>query len=225
MTMKKYTLRIALLGAALAAGVLPAFTRAADDTPPKPPQTQPSGRGRFNPADMLKNYRDQFEDLNLTADQMSKIDGFITTAEAAVKQSATAEGGSGRRAAFEAINKLRTDVSSVLTDTQKAQLAKKRNAESVKRFKTPYANPELKLTDDQTSKLNAVFSDMQSQLDALPPPAPGTQDRESYRKRGEVMSAARVKANAILTPDQQKLIPARRGRGNRGNPPAPATAA
>ena len=217
--MKKHTLRVVLLGAVMAAGLFPAFTRAADDTPPKPAQTERPRRGGFNPADILKNYRDQFEGLSLTEDQMKQIDGFVTTAEAEVKKAGT-EGGESRRAAFAAINKLRTDVNGILTDAQKGLLVKKRNAQSVTRFKEPYANPELKLTDDQKTKLNAVYTDLQSQLDALPAPVPGAQDRESYRKRGEVTSAAREKAKAILTPDQQKLIPERRGRGNRGNPPA-----
>ena len=35
---------------------------------------------------MLKNYRDQFEGLNLTEDQMKKIDGFVETAEAEIKK-------------------------------------------------------------------------------------------------------------------------------------------
>jgi Spy/CpxP family protein refolding chaperone len=222
--MKKHHLRIVLLGAALVAGAFPAFTRAADDTPAKPAQTEPPARPRFNPADMLKNYRDQFEGLNLTDDQMTKIDGFVTTAEAEVKKAGASEDRDVRRGAFEAMNKLRADVNSVLTDTQKALLTKKRNVQSVTRFKEPYVNPALKLTDDQTAKLAAISTDLQSQLDALPPIAPGTQDRDAFRKRGEIFRAAREKANALLTPDQQKLIPARTGRGNRpgGNPP-PAT--
>src|SRR5579863_4157665 len=119
--MKKNTLRIVLLGAALSAVALPAFTLAADDTPA--PATRPS-RGTFNPADMLKNYRDQFEGLNLTDDQMKKIDGFIETAEAAVKKS-TADG-ADRRAGFTAFQKLNDDVQSVLTDAQKTALKAKR---------------------------------------------------------------------------------------------------
>ena len=57
--MKKHTLRIVLLGAALSAFAFPAFIRAADDTPAPKPAPTDNPRQRFNPADMLKNYHDQ----------------------------------------------------------------------------------------------------------------------------------------------------------------------
>jgi len=78
MTPKRFA-RILMLSAALSVVSFPVLAPAADDpkpaetTPPTPPPNTP----RFSPADRLKNYRDQFEGLNLNDDQMKKIDGFI----------------------------------------------------------------------------------------------------------------------------------------------------
>lgn len=220
--MNKLALRIVLLSAAFSTFALPALVRAADDTPPKPAPTERPTRGRFNPADILKNYRDQFEGVNLTDDQMKKIDGFIETAQADVKKAGEGNDRESRGAAFAALGKLRENVNSILTDAQKGEMAKKRNVESVKRFKDRYSNPELKLTDEQKSKLEAVYADYLAELGKLTPGTGGF-DRDAFRKRGELSRSEREKAKAILTPEQQKLLPADRGTGRRNRGGAPGT--
>src|SRR5665213_3988533 len=68
--MNKQTLRIAALCAGLTLSSFTGLSFAADDAPAKPaatatttpPTTQ---RVRRSPADMIKNYRDQFEGLSL----------------------------------------------------------------------------------------------------------------------------------------------------------------
>jgi hypothetical protein len=180
----------------------------------------------MDPTERLKNYRDQFEGLNLSDDQMTKIDGFITTAETEVKRLLGADADdSARREAFAAIRKLDEDVQSVLTDPQKAQLRQKRQQMMVDRFKTEYTKASLNLTDDQLKKVNAIFDDMKSQMAALPK----GDDRESRGKAFQLLRDTRDKLNTVLTPEQQKQIPqfGRRGRtGNNGGngggtPPAP----
>src|SRR5882724_11789768 len=141
MTTKK-SLRIALLGAALAVTGFSGITRAADDTtkPATPaPAAQPPANGRggrggnFNPADQLKNYRDQFEGLKLTDEQMKKIDGFLETATTEVAKAAD-----DRRAAGQAMRQLQTDVDSILTDEQKTALRGKRQQQMIDRTKATF---------------------------------------------------------------------------------------
>src|SRR5205823_1591197 len=108
--MLKGKLLVALLSAALLVS-LTCLARAADE-PPRPAADAP--RPRFNPADELKNYRDRFEGVNLTDDQMKKIDGFLETAEAEVKKLEGKDDRDSMRAVFGAMRKLREDVDSVL---------------------------------------------------------------------------------------------------------------
>jgi Spy/CpxP family protein refolding chaperone len=165
---------------------------------------------------MIKGFRDQFEGLGLTDDQMTKIDGFVTTAETEIKKASDDQ--EGRRTAFGAFRKLNEDVQSVLTDAQKAGLRKKQQAAMIDRVKKTYTAPELKLTEDQTTKINAVLADTQK---AMADADYSTQ--EARRAAFGKMRDAREKINAILTPEQQKLIPqfgppgGGQGRRNRGN--------
>ncbi|HWE01988.1 MAG TPA: hypothetical protein VG326_06210 [Tepidisphaeraceae bacterium] len=230
--MNKRTLRIVALSAGLTLSSFTGWSRAADEPakPAAPAPSQPatpaapSGqRARRNPADMIKNYRDQFEGLGLSDEQMTKIDGFITTAETEIKGLAAKDDQESRRSAFGAFRKLNEDVQSVLTDAQKTALGKKRQTMMFDRFKKTYTAPELKLTDDQTTKINAIIADTQKEMADVNPT-----DQESRRKAFESMRAAREKLNAVLTPEQQKLIPQAPGgaggrRGNRaGATPPPA---
>lgn len=212
---RKQTLRIAVLTAGLTAMTMGGMLRAADDsaTPTPAPTAPTTRRARPSPADMIKNYRDQFEGLNLSDDQMKKIDGFVGTAETEINGLAGKTDQESRRAAFTAFRKLNEDVQSVLTDTQKTALAAKRRQQMMDRFKAAYTAPALKLTDDQTTKINAIFADMSKESAALDP-----SDPDARTKRRELMTSTREKLNAVLTPEQQKEIPQFGGgrRGNRG---------
>jgi len=214
--LRNKTLRIAVLTASLGAMALTGLARAADDTttPPKTdaPATPPPRRGNFNPADMIKNYRDQFEGLNLTDDQMKKIDGFVETAEKEIKANAGSEDQDARRQSFTALRKLGEDVQSVLTETQKTALSAKRRQMMFTRFKESYTAASLNLTSDQTTKVNGIFDDAKKQLDAISPT-----DEEARNKSREIMRSTRDKLNGVLTPEQQKQIPQFGGR--RGNRP------
>ena len=119
---------------------------------------------------------------------------------------------------------------SVLTDPQKAALRGKRTAQSFDRMKTTYASPDLKLTDDQTSKINAIVEEAKKEAAAAATSSDPQADRQKMR---DLMRATRDKLDAVLTPEQKKQIPqfggGRNGgnRGNRGNgqggnnPPTP----
>jgi len=211
--MNKQTLRIAALCAGLTLSSFTGLSFAADDAPAKPaatatttpPTTQ---RVRRSPADMIKNYRDQFEGLGLTDDQMKKIDGFITTAETEIKSLSGKDDQESRRSAFGAFRKLGEDVQSTLTDSQKTALRKKQQAARFDRFKKTYTAPELSLTADQTTKINAIMSDYEKESANV-----DFTDQESRRKAFEGMRAVREKLNAVLTPEQQKQIPQFGGPG------------
>ncbi len=209
----KRLVRTLLLSAAMAVVSVPALAPAADD--PKPAQPAPGGSGRFNPADRLKNYRDQFEGINLNEDQMKKIDGFIETAEVEVKKASNPDDREARSAAFAAIRKLDEDVQSVLTDPQKTALRAKRQSMMVDRMKQPYANPELKLTDEQSKKIDAIFTDLKKEMATVDTSAGDR--REAFGKIFKMAGEARQKIDALLTEDQKKLIPKPQfGRRSRG---------
>jgi Spy/CpxP family protein refolding chaperone len=224
--MKKETLRVMLLGAALSAMSLTGLTRAADDTA-KPADTTPAakpadpaptpgrgGRGNFNPADYLKNYRDQFEGLNLTDDQMKKIDGFLDTATTEVTKAGT--GQDGREATGAALRKLREDVQSVLTDTQKTALRAKRIGAMYDDLTKRYTADTLKLTDDQKTKITALISDAKTKALAAPAPDANAAGGPGGGRGGFAgFRELRTSIEAVLTPDQVKLLP-QFGRGGRG---------
>lgn len=229
-----------LLGAALSAVSFTGIARAAD-APAKPADapattTPPARPTRPSAADQLKTYRDRFEGLNLTDDQMKKIDGFLDTATAEVTKAGTDQ--EGRRAAGQAMRKLNEDVQSILTDTQKAALRTKQIGQMYDRMKTTYTADTLKLTDDQKTKINAIIDEAKTAAIATPPPAPDANANGGRRGGGGAafagMREMRTKIDAILTPEQQALLP-QFGRGNRGNrgagagapatpPPAPPAA-
>lgn len=222
------SIRKILLGVALSA-VVPSLSFAADDAKPSPGATPPaqpqpsSGRPRFSPAERIASYRDQFEGVDLTDDQMKKIDKFLDAAEAEVKKAPATEDRESRRAQFEVLRKLDEDVQSVLTDTQKAKLRSKQNQEFIDRaFKSQFDNDKVNLTADQKTKLASITSDLKTQMDANN----GGDRRESMRKNFPLMMAAREKMMAVLTDDQKKAIP-NFGFGRRGGQPqnpAPAPA-
>lgn len=216
--MNKQMLRVALFGASLAVGSW-AGTLKAQDAPAPPaqqPQQQPPRRGRFDPAQMLKNYRDQFEGLDLTDDQMAKIDKFLATAEAGIKDLAGQTGQDARRAQGQVMRTLRDDVDSVLTDKQKELLRKKRQQQMFDRMSKGYTDPKLNLTDDQKTKITALLDETKKTMESL-----SFQNPDDRPKIQQAMKDLHDKVNALLTPEQQKLLPPmgrRGGRGGRGGP-------
>ena len=234
------SLRIALLGVGLAATTFTGLAHGADDPAPAPtpaptpapapapdapatpapapvPAPQPGGPGgrfRRDPMEMLKNFRDQFEGLNLTDDQMKKIDGFLQTATTEMKSlegKTDQESRDARRAAFQ---KLNDDTQSVLNDEQKAALKVKRATQMVDGMKSRYTAANLNLSEDQTKKINDLFDGVKVKITDLAKTT--TDDQEFRRQSFEAMRGIRDQVNAILTPEQQKLIPQRGPRGNRG---------
>ena len=238
--MLKRTLRRMALGLGLSTMMVGGFAMGADEPAPKPdapaqqpatpaPQPTPPAQngarpGRRTPADVVANYRDQFEGLNLTDDQMKKIDGFIETAEAEIKANGSSEDRANRRKSWEALRKLNEDVQSVLNDQQKAALQAKQRQQMFDRFKQSYLDPKLNLSEEQTKKINDIFAQAKTDFAGVE-----GQDDASRQKRREIFQQTREKLNAVLTPDQQKQIPQfgpRRG-GNGGgaqNPPPPPAA-
>lgn len=208
--MQKGTLRIALLGAGLTlttfVGIAPA------QTAPGQQQQQPQQRPRRNPADMLKNYRTQFEGIDLTDDQMAKIDKFIATAEKGFKDLEGQTGQEARQQSRQIMRTLNEDVQSILTDKQKQALQQKRQQQMVDRMQKSYTDPKLNLTSDQQTKITGILDDFKKQLGAL------STDPQDRRQVFQLMRDTRTKLDAVLTPDQLKLMPRGFGgrRGNRG---------
>jgi Spy/CpxP family protein refolding chaperone len=63
---------------------------------------------------------------------------------------------------------------------------------------------KLDLTDDQKPQVDQVLTDLEQKLQALKQEAKGAADKEAVRSKGrEVLSDARLKLLAILTPEQK----------------------
>ena len=219
--MRFETLRIALLSAGLTAACLTRGVRA-EDPPAKPQDPAPAAPARPGPADFLKNMKLLFAGINLTEDQQKKIDNFFEIATREIKDLEGRD--DARQQTGEILSKLRDDVQSVLTETQKKELRQKFQQQMFDRLKQTYAKPELNLTDEQQKKITEVMDDAKKKLADLTAGDEQQQDRQALF---QLVRDTREKLNAILTPEQQKLIPqfgpGRRGQGGgaggQTNPP------
>ncbi|MDB5354498.1 MAG: hypothetical protein JWN24_951 [Phycisphaerales bacterium] len=209
------TLRIALLSAGLTAACLTRGVRGED--PPAKPDPAPAAPARPGPADFLKNMKALFTGLSLTEDQQKKIDNFFEIATREIKDLEGRD--DARQQTGEILNKLREDVQSVLTETQKKELRQKFQQQMFDRLKQAYAKPELNLSEEQQKKITDVMDDAKKKLADLTSGDEQQQDRQALF---QLVRDTREKLNAILTPEQQKLISqfgGRRGQGGQTNPP------
>lgn len=192
--------------------------------PPPPGAPGPGGPRRgFNPLDMLKHYRDQFENVELTDDQMAKIDKFLETAEKNVKDLAASNDPDSRREMFQAMRTLDDDVQSILTDQQKQALRVQRQKMMFEQFTKPYKDPKLKLSDDQQKKVTEILDAARKKMEAAA--TAGGDPRQQMMATFQMMGDLRKQVSAILTPEQQALLPqfgppgGRRGPGGPGGGP------
>jgi periplasmic protein CpxP/Spy len=77
-----------------------------------------------------------------------------------------------------------------------------------------------KLTDDQKTKITAIYTKQREQLRAMMENQSGPPDEATMAKMQEVGKAARAEVRALLTPEQQPKFDAmpQRGPGSRGGP-------
>ena len=177
-------------------------------------------------AAMLDRARDAVHQLQLTADQKTKVDTIFKEARAELEQMRTQlesmEVRDRLAQAREFLEGVRADVASVLTPPQRRQMQQKfeqlRDAAGpglgagpgalppgalAERLRA--ALPKLNLSGDQAAQLKSLFEDLTVKADALRQQTePGT--AEARTKARELADETRDKLAEILTPEQQAKL-------------------
>ncbi|HZL37038.1 MAG TPA: hypothetical protein VFC78_17090 [Tepidisphaeraceae bacterium] len=219
---------MALCAGQLAWGADPAPAQeqnASQPGPGAPGPQQPTGgagqqgprRGPPNPMDMLKNYRDQFEHVDLTDDQMAKIDKFLETAGRNMKALAASKDDESRGQMFQVFRTLNDDVQSILTDHQKQIMRQEQQRKMFDGMTKMYTDPKLKLTDEQQKKVTAILDAARKKAEAAAAGDGSGDPRGQMRAVFQAMGDIRQQVSAILTPEQQAQLP-RSGFGGPGGP-------
>ena len=118
------------------------------------------------------------------------------------------------------LNRLKTDVSDVLTNEQKLAVIKAMKPPGpgamIDRIKEQLNTPEMKLTDEQKTKLNAVLDDTKAKLEDPENPGqnPACRPRKHRPRQREILIEMRTKLTEILSPDQQAHLNGQPAKGN-----------
>ena len=143
--------------------------------------------------------------LKLTDDQVTKIKAIQTRYDADTKALRPQPGAPRDPAAREQMRSLsqnaQSDIEGVLTPDQKAKLpALLQHVQVMRMIGLPaQALPDLKLTEDQRTKIHGLIKSAADQLKGVP------QDQRREKMR-TIIPPLRTQLTAILTPDQQKIV-------------------
>ncbi len=212
---------------------LPRFTRA-DDAP----QPQRPDAGAF-----LKNAREKLNELNLTAEQKTKVDGIFANAETDLKRNfADAQSASPeeRRQKFtEFMAALKDKVAGTLTDEQKGKFEQMTLAgpgggagaaggqrQVGERFKQMLE--KLDLSADQKEKVKKIMEEAKPKLEEIRKEAQSGDKQAVREKAMAAMREVYQKVLEVLTPEQkqkfQELMASSAANGGRRRPGAGAGA-
>lgn len=187
---------------------------------------QGGGAGGFarNPTQAVEQYQTQVNELDLNAEQKTKLAAIFKDAGEQAKTVATeAESLQGRERNQKVMGfqrELREKVAGVLTDEQKQTLRKNNATRQAKQMTQRYrrATADLGLSEDQKAKVETVLADTEKKAAEAAPVADG-----GGRARGgqfrEITQETRDKISALLTAEQKtKFEEATRQRqgGGRG---------
>jgi Spy/CpxP family protein refolding chaperone len=202
------TFRSIFLALGLASASLFALSaRAADEPPAKP--AVPADASLKGPLATLARFKSAVYDVKLTNEQKAKIDPLFASAKDDLKSLESTADEKERAAKSRALlNKLKTDVSEELTNEQKLSVLKAMAPPGpgamIDRIKEQLNNPEMKLTDEQKTKLDAVLDDTKAKLEDLKTQVKsGGGAKEASAKAHEILVEMRGKLTEILSPDQQ----------------------
>ena len=192
--------------------------RAADEPPAKPAaaaEASPKG-----PQATLARFKSAVYDVKLTNEQKAKIDPLFVSAKADLRElETTADPKERATKSLAVLNRLKSDVSDVLTNEQKLTLIKAMAPPGpgamIDRIKEKLNSPEMKLTDEQKTKLDAVLDDTKAKLETLRTQVKsGGIAKEASAKAKEILVEMRSKLTEILSPDQQAHLSGQPAKGN-----------
>ncbi len=209
---------------------------AQDTTQNPPPQNPPAGmRHMADPATRLQHMAQY---LNLTDDQKAKIQPILQNEAEQLKaiRSDTSLTADQRHAKVQEIRKAsRAQIEPILTPDQVAKLkASMKEAAHHRGMRhggmnaggpLAWMSENLNLTDDQKSKIQPLFTNQRTQVQAIRQDASLT-DEQKHTKIAELRKSTHQQLMAILTPEQQQLMQQhmREHRGKGPGPDAPSSA-
>jgi hypothetical protein len=213
-TLRSIFLAIGLAGASMVAGQV----QAADEAPAKPaPAADASLKG---PQATLAHFKSVVYDVKLSDDQKTRIDPLFASAKTDLKAAESIADEKERAAkSRQVLNKLKTEVSDVLTNEQKLAVVKAMAPPGpgvmIDRIKEQLHNPEMKLTDDQKTKVDVVLDDTKAKLEDLKSQVKaGAGAKEASAKAREILADMHGKLTEILSPDQRTHLNGQAAKGN-----------
>lgn len=181
------------------------------------------GPGGSGPGGMIEKLQKAAGDLNLSADQKTKLEAAIQSAKDDAKKIMEEGKASGdRKATMEAMREvmqeLHEQVGAILTAEQKEKLRSAMGGRPgmmggamLERFK--HALSQLNLSEEQKEKIKEIFAASHEQIEALKKDGEG----EKGEKLKAIFEETREQVLAVLTPEQQaKLKEMREQRGGPG---------
>lgn len=184
-----------------------------------------------NPTQAVEQFQTQVNELDLSADQKTKLAAIFKDAGERAKTVATeAESLQGRERNQKVMGfqrELREKVAGVLTDEQKQTLRKNNATRQAKQATQRYrrATADLGLSEDQKAKVDAVLADTEKKVAEAMAQGGGVTDGNGGGRAGggqfrEVNQDTRDKISAILTAEQktkfEEATRQRQGGGGRG---------
>jgi hypothetical protein len=190
---------ILMLGLATAAWSTPA--RAADDAPARS-DTTGSVKGALA---FLEYFKTSVDSLKLDDETQQKVEGFFAGARKQMGAAdKLADKDAAKRATHEVLEKLRFDVSTLLSNEQKLAIQKKlqsaKSSVMIDQIKSKLTNPELHLTADQLEKATAVLEDTKHKLEELRSESP----KDSKARADEILAEMKKELGKILSPQSSK---------------------
>jgi Spy/CpxP family protein refolding chaperone len=147
--------------------------------------------------------------LNLSADQQAKVKAATETYRADLEKARGLSGDERRQASQQARTTYQSALNAALNADQQKQLQAMRDEARELRDLGPMANQlvVLNLTDDQKSKIKAILSKHEPEIEKLRSSAQDGGDRTALRTQMRDLSQKmRDEVKAVLTADQQKQL-------------------
>lgn len=178
-------------------------------------------KNQQNPGAMAQRLRQSVDQLDLTADQKTKVTAILDKAEAEFRtlqaewQKTPPEPPQRMTQIRDLMDQARKDLMAELTDAQKSLLREKMQQGGATSRPAGAGQPllgalrdavqQLELSPEQKEQVRSLFQEQQNKIQELRQQA-GNAGGDAREKIRELMQSAREKLQEILTPDQQQKL-------------------
>jgi len=161
---------------------------------------------------------DVVKELDLTADQKTKVDAILAETRAAQQEARSLEGDERRQKMQEAQRSQREKLNAVLNAEQQQKfqqaMAKAQAAQGTQRIRAAVA--QLGLSQEQQTKVDTILADAEKKVQEGQPQDAGAGGRGRGGQYRAVMQETRQKINEVLTADQKTKFAELAPEGGRG---------